>query len=168
MSERDNIFDVEEVDELDDELGIDYHTQTLGNPSFGFGGMVGGTSAPSSADAWAGRIRPTAAVTGVTLKGAPMVAKTTPSTVVLRERADMVRLKPASTAWDALAARGYGRNGCPVRDPFERELRRIAASLALAEVQREATSEHNKLRAIERYRTQVLMRLQALLHRRCP
>lgn len=155
-------LEIEENAELDEELGIDYHT-LRGNPSFSFRGLVGGgTREPSDF---------------VKAKAAPVKRRlvVTPADVgvTIRERVDAVDLTPKPTAvsrtWDKLGKMGLGRHGCPLEqvDPFAAELNKIRAALALAEVQREATSEHNKLRRIDAYRARVLLRLRALLARRC-
>ena len=189
MSHRENIFDVEEREELQEELGIDYHAMSLGNPhenpTFGFGGSVTG-EASAGAKGWSG----TGAAKGSTTtskkkkrkkkkrkkkkRRRTRAKKTTRAPVrrgvTIRESVDMVQLDPGTgAAWKRLAAKGLGRHGCPLAhvDPFTAELNRIKSALALAQVQREATSEHNKLRAIDAYRARVLLRLRALLARRC-
>ncbi len=190
MSDRTNIFDVEEREELNEELGIDYHAMSLGNPTenptFGFGGSVtGSTEGGASAKAWTDTpkkkkrkkkkrrrtVTKKRKTTRAKKRAAP-VLRSVPG-VSIREQVDLIDVSAprtsASAAWQRLAAQGLGRHGCPMAhvDPFTAELNRIKSALALAQVQREATSEHNKLRAIDAYRARVLLRLRALLARRC-
>lgn len=145
-------IEIEEHAELDEEMGIDYHT-VRGNPGFNFGRnpLSGRSFLPGTSGA-----------------GAKFALSPT-----LRKSVDFINIRatptPVSKSWVNLGKRGLGRHGCPLSqvDPFAAELSRIRSSLALAEVQREATSEHNKLQAIDAYRARVLLRLRALLARRC-